>query len=253
MMQTETVPPADIHWFAEYFSETWELMRDQLETSDSEVSPEVSIETLYDAMEQLIDVLLTYEEQLNYPEDDTSSSIQPDLADLNDYGLSILESLCQYSLEMELDMDSHQWEKLSISLALWGVHHGADLCSFTLITNGLAHIANNVTTLKHLEYLYTTMSEVLDAAAMETIDEALFNDPNHPWRVLLFNRAIVATRTLSAQLIKEAFSSIEEHLPEEAPNFFSEGLAHLEEEEFPDETKRLVAEFYQNCQKPLLH
>jgi len=150
-------------------------------------------------------------------------------------------------------MNSHQWERLSISLGLWGIRHGAEICSFTLITNGLAQIANNVTTLKQLELLYTTMSEALDAAAMETIDEALFNDPSHPWRVLLYNRAIVATRSLSPQLIREAFSAIEEHLPEEAPDFFSEGLAHLEEEEFPDETKELVAEFYQNCKKPLLH
>ncbi len=253
-MQIESVPPADIHWFAEHFSNTCDLLRVQMGEVEEGTNTDDSVDSLHDAMLQLLIVLQDYDNERISPSwEQRYGSTTPSIGDLGDYGLSILENLCQFSLELELDLDPHQWEKLSISLARWGINRGADISSFTLITNGLAHIANNATTLKHLELLYTTMSETLEAAALDTVEEALFNDPSHPWRILLFNRAIVATRSLSPHFIREAFSAIEEHLPEEAPEFFSEGLIHLEEEEFPQETKALVAEFYKNCRKPVLH
>jgi len=253
-MLIETVPPADIHWFSNQFIDACEQLKLQLELSANETNTEESVDRLSRAMSQLIEVLLTYDRDpdvLHLSEE--HHLCPPKIGDLGDYGLSILESLCHLSLEMELELDSHQWEQLSISLALWGIHHGAELSSFTLISNGLAHMANKATTLQHLESLYLTMSATIDAAAVDTIEEALFTNSSHPWKLLLYNRAIVATRSLSSTYIREAFSAIVEHLPEEASDFFSDGLIQLQEKAFPVETQRLVAEFYQNSKKPILH
>ena len=72
-------------------------------------------------------------------------------------------------------------------------------------------------------------------------------DPSRPWRILLLNRAIVATRSHQPALMEEAFESVVEYLPEEAPTFFREGMEQMDALNYPPQVRNLMQGFYQQC------
>ncbi|MES9856767.1 MAG: hypothetical protein ABW166_09220 [Sedimenticola sp.] len=223
------------------FYEAW------LTAGSPELSDEPSPEQLADAMEQLISLLYRFEDnsqQLNpLP---TTGSMEPDLSELGNYGFSILENLSQLTDELGLEGEGYPWESLAIALALWIARLGGDLSLISLTVNGLATIANASMELRQLEQLYHTMGEILDAISPTISEEGQSDDLQHPWRLLLLNRAIVATRTFSPRLMEEAFSSITEYLPDEAPEFFREGMEQIEIQNYPEKVRDVIRQFCDN-------
>jgi len=71
------------------------------------------------------------------------------------------------------------------------------------------------------------------------------SDPQRPWRVLLLNYAIVATRTHQLSIIDSVYQFFVEHLPEDASQFFTEAMSQMETQNYPVEVKQVVEKFYQ--------
>lgn len=242
------IPPADINWFAETFSESYEMFYEAWLTAGSpELSDEPSPEQLADAMDQLISLLYRFEDnsQLLLPPT-TTESTGPDLSELGNYGFSILENLAQLTNELGMESNHYPWESLAIALALWIARRGGDISLISLTVNGLATIANDSMEPGQLEQLYHTMGEILDAVSPTISEEGQSDDLQHPWRLLLLNRAIVATRTLSPRLMEEAFGSITEYLPDEAPEFFREGMGQVDIQNYPEQVRDVIRQFCEN-------
>ncbi len=70
------------------------------------------------------------------------------------------------------------------------------------------------------------------------------SDPRRPWRLLLLNRAIVATRSLKPALMEVAFDAVLEHLPEEAARFFEEGMAQMDALDYPPHVRAVIERYY---------
>ncbi len=220
------MPSADMNWFAETFSKICLEIKDAWEAFGTEkLSNDPAPDQLCGAMEQLIELLYRYENSQQQVQPVTEEPIPEgvNISELGSYGFSILENFAQMTDDLGLKTAEYPWEQLSVSLALWMARQGAELYNLGLTINGFASIANQTLDTRQLEQLYLAMGEVLDAASPVVKEEAITADMQHPWRLLVFNRAIVATRTLSPQLMKKAFSAVTEYLPDDAPDFFRQG------------------------------
>ena len=242
------MPSADINWFAETFNKSCIEIKDAWEAFGAErPSNEPAPDQLCDAMEQLIDLLYRYENSQQQIQLESEEQIPEgvNISELGSYGFSILENFVQMTDDLGLKADEYPWEQLSVSLALWMARQGAELYNLGLTVNGFASIANQTMNTQELELLYHTMGEVLDAVSPTAREESIVADTQHPWRLLIFNRAIVATRTLSPQLMEKAFSAITEYLPEDAPNFFRQGMEQVDLQNYPDSVREVIEYFFQ--------
>ncbi len=240
-----TIPPPDISWFAETFSqasliiiEAWEDTG--LEHSTTEPSPEM----LSGAMEQLIE-LLKVKGGVTPPApaaDDGPGNT--DISELGHYGISILEEFALMSDDLALS-DSHKtWELLAVSLTRWLAANGAEITSLDLVVNGFAFIANRSASREELEILFMAMSEITEAMApVESHPGDDREELPQSEEMLLLNRGIVATRTHSPNLMETAFSDIVRLIPEKAPRFFQEGMEQLELINYPDQVREVIQRY----------
>lgn len=242
------MPSADINWFAETFNKSCIEIKDAWEAFGAEkLSNEPAPDQLCDAMEQLIELLYRYENSQQQIQTESEEQIPEGLniSELGSYGFSILENFVQMTEDLGLKTTEYPWEQLSVSLALWMARQGAELYNLGLTINGFASIANQTLDTRQLEQLYHIMGEVLDAVSPIVKEEAIVADIQHPWRLLVFNRAIVATRALSPQLMEKAFSAITEYLPEDAPDFFRQGMEQVELQNYPNPVRSIIEYYYQ--------
>ena len=93
------------------------------------------------------------------------------------------------------------------------------------VVNGAASVANSLKQPGDLGQLYGLLTEVVNAVKPQISQDTASTDPTRPWRILLLNRAIVATRSHQPALMEEAFEALVEHRPDAAPGFFREGAA----------------------------
>jgi len=95
---------------------------------------------------------------------------------------------------------------------------------------------------------------VINAVDPDISQETAPADPRNPWRVLLLNRAIVATRSHQVALMEESFASIVEYLPQEAPAFFREGMEQMDALAYPIRVRAVIQRFYdQWSERRVLH
>ena len=64
-----------------------------------------------------------------------------------------------------------------------------------------------------------------------------------PWRILNLNYGIVATRSHNPELIEQAYDSLAKNLPQDARQFFKEGLQQMEVIAYPDEVREVVERY----------
>lgn len=238
-----------MNWFVETFSKSCLEIKDAWEAFGTEkLSNDPAPDQLCGAMEQLIELLYRYENSQQQVQPGSAEPIPEgvNISELGSYGFSILENFVQMTDDLGLKTAEYPWEQLSVSLALWMARQGAELYNLGLTINGFASIANQTLDTRQLEQLYLTMGEVLDAVSPVVKEEAVTADNmQHPWRLLVLNRAIVATRTLSPQLMEEAFSAVAEYLPDDAPDFFRQGIEQVDLQNYPDPVRSVIEYYHQ--------
>jgi len=240
-----TIPPSDLSWFAEKLVETIQVISDAWSDSGTVMSAdETSPQLLQEALQQLIEVL-----QIQIPggglEDYPDNQVEEvDISELGDYGLNMLLELYQMATDLGLDEQLESLERLSLSLSLWVVEKEGELNTIDLVVNSLARIANHCTDLAGLERLFYVMGEILDAIPPLSPEALLNQSALHPCQLLLLNRAIVATRTLTPRLMEIAYTDVSELLPEESQRFFSEGMEQVEIQNYPEAVREVIESYY---------
>ncbi|MCP3867160.1 MAG: hypothetical protein GY703_03515 [Gammaproteobacteria bacterium] len=249
------IPPPDLSWFAEILTDTVQVISDAY--SDSVVSledDEASPALLQEALQQLIEVLQTQVRDFESEEYPADLAEQVDLSELGDYGLSMLLELYGIAAALDLEEQLETLEQLSLSLSIWVVEKEAELNRIDLVVNALARIANQNVDPGGLENLFYLMGEILDATPPLTPEDIAERPEPHPCQLLLLNRAIVATRVLSPQLMDIAFADVVELLPDQAPGFFQEGMEQVKIQNYPDPVREVIERFYHDCLSPkILH
>lgn len=153
-----------------------------------------------------------------------------------------LKEICYSHQQTEFFHHLNEW---ILAFTLWRVRHGGRIQHLDYIVNSVAEIANRLREEEDLAYLSGITETIVRSVTHEISQDMLSNSPSRPWRVLLLDYGIVATRSHQPKLIEAAYNFLAEHLPEDAGPFFAEGMKQMDALNYPPQVKQVVEQFYQ--------
>jgi hypothetical protein len=200
---------------------------------------------LIEAMQKVFQLL---KRVLGAPRDaqnqDKQTERTQDMHELGDYGFNLLSDLATLAARHGEPALSHEFEGVCLPLAVWIARQGGSLSTLEPIVNALAYQANTLREPRELQRLYETVGEIQDAVTPLVQKDLEKSNPNRPWRILLLNRAIIATRSHRPELMETAYENLVMHLPEEAPRFFREGMQQMVALDYPQPVRKVVEKYY---------
>jgi hypothetical protein len=178
----------------------------------------------------------------------------PDLGSLGDRGMDLIGRLTALAGRLRLPQHARQVESLALPLAVWIARRGGELGYLAPVANAAAALANSLREPAELAALYGLLTEVVDAVSPKVAQDSDAADATRPWRVLLLNRAIVATRSHRPDLIDPAFAAVVEALPGDAPEFFREAMGQMDALNYPPHVRAMVQHYVDAwCPRRTLH
>jgi hypothetical protein len=167
-----------------------------------------------------------------------------DITELAEYGFRLQENLASLVDQTEGADQRDNVAGLTVDLALWVAAHGGRLDSIEALVDALALIANRTTKPEELGQLSELMGRIVGAVSPLIREDLEKINPGRPWRVLLLNRGIVATRSHDPARMAEAFDFLIRQLPEDAAAFFAAGMQQMEALDYPDPVRRVMEKYH---------
>lgn len=233
------IPPADIGYIAERLALLAETL---LEAWDDREQDSVPAPVLCTALTQLLTVLHDHEMAGEDPASATGLG-DAEVSEMVAYGIGLFTEAGSRAKHLGLLDTARDLEGLSLPLALWGARHGAEITRLEPVVNALAILANQLRDPHAMVRLVEAMNLIVEAVSPSII-QGNDRERAEPWRVLLLNRAIVATRSHQPRLMEPSFDAIVEWLPEEAGRFFTEGIGQVDIIGYPDAVRAVIQAYY---------
>ncbi|MEE9343877.1 MAG: hypothetical protein V3V12_09615 [Gammaproteobacteria bacterium] len=167
-----------------------------------------------------------------------------DIPSLGEYALNLCTNGSSLAGKLSLPQVQSEFEKLSVTIALWIARNQGELITLEIVVDGLAKYANLAKEPEELRKIYAVISEIMSVIATPLRLDLDKSNPGRPWRILNLNRAIIATRTHQPAIMEEAFEAFIHNLPEEAPGFFTEGMKQMEQMTYPDPVRNVMESYY---------
>ena len=208
-------------------------------TSDTEATE--TPEQLLAAMEQAIDAMERAGADFA-TESGECDLDEAEISEIGDYALGLLETIVA-RIEASTGKQSRDLARLAIPISLWIARHGGHISKLELVVNSLASWANELQDTLQLASLVSVIREIIDATAEEIRRDVEQTNPMRPWRIINFNYGIVATRSHNPQLMEEAFSELVKNLPQDARDFFREGMQQMDMVGYPQEVRDVVERY----------
>ncbi len=189
------------------------------------------------AMRQLLNIILTSEKEnkvLNKEE----------VTELGNYGLQLLHSLANTIYQLKNTDTARALLELTIPTALWMTQQQGIIQHLETIVDILAHYANTTTNPTELAELSKLIGYLLEAVAPEIQSDLDNANPGRPWRLLNINRGIVATRSHNPEVMEVAFHILGIHLPNDAAQFFAEGMEQMDKLNYPAHVRKVMKKYY---------
>jgi len=240
-------PPPDLRAVMERFFALADKVKDAWETVGPEASataPDVVIA----AMRELRKTMEQHQALIELNEEG-GNPVQ-DVSQLCAYGLQCLSDLSDTADAAQLPETARELGLLSFPFALSMTRLGAELMTLEPVVNAVALIANSVKEPAELAEIYRELTELVEAVSPGVYRDAERDMPATPWRLLLLNRAIVATRSHDPLLMEDAFETVTTQLPDEAERFFEEGMGQLDVIGYPDEVREVMTRYYHRYVSP---
>jgi hypothetical protein len=204
------------------------------------------LELLSEAFRQLVDVMTRVEADSRI--EDGSQTLHrtggEDITELGEYALKLQENLVTLVKQPEFVDQQDSVAGLTVDIALWVAAHGGRLDSIEALVDALALIANRTTDPGELGKLSTVMARITGAVSPVIREDLEKINPGRPWRVLLLNRGIVATRSHDPATMEEAFTLLIRHIPEDAAQFFAAGMQQMEALNYPDHVRQVMEKYH---------
>jgi hypothetical protein len=201
---------------------------------------ETDLPTLEQAFEQLLDVM-------NRIESDAQSSGDAgteDITEIGEYALRLQESLSAISEKRGLTEQKQPLAYLSINIALWIADHAGQIETLEPIVDAIAQTANSTQDPQQLEQLSGVIKRIIDAVSAVISQDLEKMSLGRPWRVLLLNHGIVATRSHDTESMEAAFAVLTSKLPEDATRFFSEGMQQMDALNYPPHVRKVMERYH---------
>ena len=198
------------------------------------------------AMDQAIDVMVRADADSAVQKDMSAESMglleEKDISQIGQYALDLLEGLVSF-VQDKTGEQKRELLRLSLPVSLWVARHGGKLSNIDMVVNSLAGYANEISESQQLSELTEIIREVIDACSDEIFRDLEQTNMMRPWRILNLNYGIVATRSHQPELIEQAYDALVKNLPQDAREFFKEGMQQMDIVGYPDEV-RVVVERY---------
>jgi len=220
---------------------------DYLEDADLEDADDASSpRRLLQAMDQAIDVMVRADADSVVQKDMSAESIgmleEKDISQIGQYTLDILEAMVAY-VQDKSGEQNRELISLSIPASLWVARHGGKLSQIDMLVNSLAGYANELSEPHTLGDLASVIKEIIDACDDDIHRDVEQTNLMRPWRILNLNYAIVATRSHQPEIIETAYDALVKNLPQDARQFFKEGLQQMDIVGYPDEVREVVERY----------
>jgi hypothetical protein len=138
------------------------------------------------------------------------------------------------------------FNETAIAFAYWLARHQAVIKQIDFTVNAIAVLANTYHDKVSLESLYEATTFIICAIADELKIPVNSLNPSDPWRLLNLNYGIIATRTHTPELMESAFSVLLENFPDDARNFFKQGMSEMERLNYPSHVRVVMQRYYDN-------
>ena len=133
---------------------------------------------------------------------------------------------------------------LFINISLWIAHQGGLIDTLEPVVDAVAMVANNTRDPQALEALNSVIRQIIDAVPAVISQDLETLNPGRPWRLLLLNYCIVATRSHNTALMEAAFALLTKSLPTDAPRFFTEGMQQIDALNYPDHVREVMEKYH---------
>jgi hypothetical protein len=252
-----TLPPADLGYVEEVFQTATQALIEAYEDSGEptalrSATPEVQT----DAGNRLLKVLRSFDdpETEHASTDDEAFMESKDLQALGDYGIHLMADLAAWAQALH-QADALRGLRLAgFALTRWLAQRGAELSTLEPVVDTLAFVANSIRTPAELERLFLATREIMDAVNPAIAQDLDHSSPGRPWRLLVLNQAIIATRSHQPRLMEEAFQLLVDALPEDAAHFFREGMEQMDALDYPAPVRQVMEKYFQLwCPPATLH
>lgn len=247
------IPPIDIRYIVEALDRIGEVLKEAAEDHPKISEKEGEPQALLDVLRELLNTLCQ-------PPDEALGSLprasepSKDKTILGDRGLKLLGRLAALAFRLQRPKLVREIEMLSVPLACWVARCEGEILQLNLIVDGAAALANHLKTPQELAQLYGLLQEINFALSPRITQSDRRQDPQWPWRIFLLNKAIVATRSHQPAFMEEAFAQLVEQLPEEASDFFQEGMEQMGALDYPQPVREMMERWFaQWCELRTLH
>ena len=216
--------------------------RDDARRSDPAQEPSEQ-QRLTDALANVLDAL----QQRERGTDTGQGGPEPTLGDLGDHAIDLLARLAAIARRMQLHTEADALDRLTLPLACCVARGGGELTHIGPVVDAAAVLADALRDPAELAVLFRMTDDVFHAVSPRVSDAQAGSQGQRAWRLLIINRAIIATRTHQPALMESAFSTLIEQAPDDAARFFRERMEQMEALDYPAAV-RIVMERYYDAQ-----
>lgn len=236
------IPPVDLGLLVDRGRELCARVADAWEDQARSATGPVGLEGVATGLDHLFAMLQRLEDPV--PPENGGRPTAAELRDLAGFGIGLLAELADAARRLGMDAEAEAAARLTVPLSVLMARHGAELSALQPVVDALAMLANGLSDPAELAQLFGLMDEIVRAVSPAVAEDLDRTAPQRPWRILLLNRAIVATRSHRPALMVTAFDAVVEHLPEDAARFFEEGMAQMDALDYPPQVRAVMERYY---------
>jgi hypothetical protein len=198
--------------------------------------------TLATLAQSLTDALDALAQRLQSPP--SAAHDAADLDRLGDHAVDLLDRLAAAALDAGYAEHGRDLRCMILALACCAVRGGGELSHLQPVVDAAAELASREREPARIRLLHQMTDDIVRGLAARFSGAEPSSERFQVWRVLLINRAIVATRTLEPELMVPAFDALVEELPADAPAFFREGMRQVDALGYPPAVREVMRRYH---------
>ena len=163
------------------------------------------------------------------------------ITEIGEFGSYLLEKLYFESSENADHLQMYNY--LALAFACWVVRNEGSINQLEYFVAALAQTANTLHDKISLESLYEVATFIVYATSDDLKLKHTDHDLENPWRILIMNYGIIATRTHTPELMESAYETLIQYFPEDGPEFFRKAMSEMDRLNYPLYVRNVVERY----------
>lgn len=132
---------------------------------------------------------------------------------------------------------------LTLAFTYWIVRNNGLIIQLDYFVTALAQTANKLHDTFSLESLYEVATFVIYTTDDGSKSKPKDSGSGNPWKILILNYGIIATRTHNPELMASAYETLLQYFPTDAPDFFQKARSEMDRLKYPQYVRVVVERF----------